>query len=307
AKQKNHKHFLSWVHSTFGPGIARHFMVPYNTKFWTLPLQELSCEWLDGFVPVPSIKEVLRGGNRRFGYNAKFWYPKKGGIKQLPDALARGIKNIVAGCEVTEIDVGKKRIKTSRGDSEAFDYLIYSLPLPEAPGLIKNMPTQIAANFKKLRWNSIFVLNLGLDKVGRQDTHWIYFPGEETCFFRIGFAHNFSPYAAPKGKTSLYAEVAYSKEMPLDKDYAAGQVKKHLSDAGIISKGSKLIAEDKNDISYGYPIYDFSYRLARKKAIGYLEEKGILCCGRYGSWKYMSMEDSILDGKRVAQAAGGLI
>ena len=30
--------FATWIDSTLGPGIARHFMTPYNEKLWTVPL-----------------------------------------------------------------------------------------------------------------------------------------------------------------------------------------------------------------------------------------------------------------------------
>ena len=70
-KQAN---FRQWIFDRFGPGIARYFMLPYNNKFWTIPLNRLTCEWVDGYIPLPSIKDVLNGvfslNKKRFGYNA---------------------------------------------------------------------------------------------------------------------------------------------------------------------------------------------------------------------------------------------
>ena len=31
------RNFLEWINSTFGSGIARHYMVPYNEKVWKTP------------------------------------------------------------------------------------------------------------------------------------------------------------------------------------------------------------------------------------------------------------------------------
>ena len=45
-----------------------------------MPLKELTCEWLDGIIPVPSLRQILEGAieesQRSFGYNALFWYPE---------------------------------------------------------------------------------------------------------------------------------------------------------------------------------------------------------------------------------------
>jgi protoporphyrinogen oxidase len=37
--------FLSWSRATFGDGITRHFMKPYNEKLWQTPLSRMTTEW----------------------------------------------------------------------------------------------------------------------------------------------------------------------------------------------------------------------------------------------------------------------
>ncbi|MFH1678056.1 MAG: FAD-dependent oxidoreductase, partial [Candidatus Omnitrophota bacterium] len=139
-KDKKNINFSDWISHTFGKGIARRFMVPYNTKFWTLPPERLTCEWLDGFIPVPSLKEVIEGtikeSKRQFGYNTWFWYPKRGGINQVALALASQLKNIYTNSQVTEINLAKKEIIMSSGNKEKFDYLISTIALPEMSCLI---------------------------------------------------------------------------------------------------------------------------------------------------------------------------
>ncbi len=304
-EEKNGLDFFSWIKRTFGEGIARYFMVPYNKKFWTVHPQELNCDWLDGFIPVPSLREVVEGtveeSQRQFGYNARFWYPKKGGIAELSRALASDVADIVTDCPVTGIDLKRKEVEFGSGQKEGFDYLVSTIPLPELPLFIKGMPEKARAAFAKLKWNSIFNLNLGVDKKEECGRHWIYFPGEETCFFRAGFFHNFSSSLAPQGKGSLYAEVSYSKDKPIDKDTIIPRIKKELKDVGLLRHDDKICAQDINDIKYGYPIYDRNYRGAKEDILKFLSSRGVVPCGRYGSWRYMSMEDAILDGKRVAE------
>ncbi len=304
-KKKKDLNFLNWINRTFGKGIARHFMIPYNTKFWTLPPQELTCEWLDGFIPIPSLNQLLEGtveaSQRQFGYNARFWYPKIGGIASLSLALASEVKNIYANCQIIEIDLVKKEIKLSSGNKEKFDYLISTVPLPEMPYLVKGLPKQVYALFKKLRWNSIFNLNLGIEQKDCFGRHWIYFPHEELSFFRIGFFNNFASYLAPADKSSLYVEISYSEKRPIDKSNIVLRIREDLKKVGVLTDDAKIYGQDTNDIKYGYPIYDKNYRLARERIIDSLVKNNIISCGRYGSWRYMSMEDVILNGKEVAE------
>ena len=305
-KKKKNLNFRDWVNHTFGKGIARHFMIPYNTKFWTVSPQELTCEWLDGFIPVPSLSQIIEGtieeSQRQFGYNARFWYPKKGGISQVPLALASQIKNIFTNCQIVEINLDKKEIKMDSGDKERFDYLISTIPLPQMPFLVRGLSNEISLAFKKLRWNSIFNLNLGIDRKDSSGRHWVYFPQEEICFFRAGFPHNFSSSLVPLDKSSLYVEVSYSKDKPIDKSGIVLRIKKDLKKVGILTRDDRICSQDINDIKYGYPIYDINYSQARKDIINFLGQNDILTCGRYGNWRYMTMEDVILDGKRIAES-----
>jgi protoporphyrinogen oxidase len=301
--EEKNLNFSSWINHTFGKGIAKYFMLPYNTKFWTLPPKALTCEWLDGFIPVPSLNEIVDGtieeSKRQFGYSARFWYPKRGGISEVSKGLASSVKNINTNCQITEIDIRKKEIKTASG-RERYDFLISTIPLPELAYLVKGMPNKICSLFKKLRWNSIFNLNLGIERKDYFGRHWVYFPEKDFCFFRIGFFHNFSPYLAPQDKSSLYVEVSYSKYKPIDKSNIILKIREDLNKAGILTAQDKICIQDINDIKYGYPIYDKNYRRTREEILRYLVQNNIFPCGRYGSWRYMSMEDVIVEGRDVA-------
>ncbi len=297
--------FLDWIHRHFGQGIARHFMIPYNRKFWTIPLKKITCEWVNSFIPLPSLDQIIEGSmresKRQFGYNVIFWYPKKGGINLLPLAFGERIKNIHTNCQITAINLKKRQIEIASGGRERFDYLVSSIPLPELPCLIKDIPRGVSLAFKKLRWTSIFNLNLGIDSNGFGGKHWTYFPQKEISFFRVGFPHNFSPSIIPQGKSSLYIEVAYSKSKPIAKSIIASRIIEDLKNVGMLTKNNKIYVQDRNDIKYAYPIYDQNYGPARTKILEYLMSNGIVSCGRYGSWSYMSMEESILDARAAVK------
>ncbi|MEI6631405.1 MAG: FAD-dependent oxidoreductase [bacterium] len=308
---KKRENFLAWTKYTFGEGIARHFMIPYNRKFWTIPPEDLTCEWLDGFVPVPSLNDLVNGtikeGKKQFGYNAHFWYPKKGGIASLVKALARPLDNIRTNCEVTEIDLGKREVRLASGERERFDYLVSTIPLPRMSKIISGLPQDIKRPFGLLKWNSVFNLNLGVKNKTSPLRHWAYFPEKGLIFFRVGFAHNFSSHNAPSGQGSLYAEVSYPSGKTIDKNKLIYRIKEDLKRIGIINHEKHICCQDVNDIKYGYPIYDKNYRQSRAKITEYLLMNSILSCGRYGSWRYMSMEEAILDGRAAAEKIAEIV
>lgn len=297
--------FLKWINNTFGKGIARHFMVPYNKKFWTVSLNRMACPWVDKFIPQLGLSEVVNGffagGNDHLGYNAFFWYPEKGGIIQLALAFEKQIGEVSKNCCVSEIDLRKKEITIKGKGKERFDVLILTIPLPELMKIVKPLPNRILGSFKKLRWNSIFNLNLGIERPCQDGKHWVYFPHKDTVFFRVGFFHNFSTNAAPAGRSSLYTEVSYSRNKPINKKKIVDQILGSLHSSGIISRENRVLTLDTNDIKYGYPIYDQHYLEATTEIKEFLLSNGVITCGRYGNWQYMSMEDSMFDGRRAAE------
>jgi len=304
---KKQKNFYRWILGTFGRGIARHFMVPYNRKFWTVPPQDLTCDWLEGVVPVPSVPQIVEGtlkpNRRQYGYNVRFWYPRQGGIQQLPLALAKGLSNIRTRARVTQIDTTHKTVRLSSGDREPYDCLISTAALPQMGRIIKAAPAQVQRCCARLRWNSIYNLNLGIARKNDLKAHWVYFPQEETSFFRVGFYDNISRTLAPHGNSSMYVEAAYSCAHTPDKKLLTRRIKKDLERIGLLRRKENIIASEVNDIRYGYPIYDAAYAQAREYLLQYLESLKIFPAGRYGSWRYFSMEDAIADGIRAAKMA----
>lgn len=298
--------FLEWCNNSFGNAIAMYFMLPYNRKFWRVPLGEMTCEWVDSFIPRPTLSQVLEDyfakKQHRFGYNASFWYPATGGINQLPQAFEKQIRGINKNSPVYLVDLEKKELFIEGRGRESFDILISTLPIPDLASKIRPIPKKVSRSLSKLRWNSIFNLNLGVGGDCHTGKHWIYFPGKEADFFRVGFFHNFAHQASPRGKSSLYAEVSYCNNKKIKHNEMVRKIIRGLKNNGILKKQQEINVLDVNDIKYGYPIYDKNYSEARKRVIDFLLSKDIISCGRYGSWRYMSMEDAILDGQSVAES-----
>lgn len=291
--------FSDWLYSNFGKGITKYFMAPYNLKFWQTPLTKLSSDWAERFIAVPSMQDIRNVPRiaKNIGYHSYFYYPKNGGIESLVNAFSKKIDNIYLNCQVRQIDIKNKIVEFNKGRAEKFDYLISTIPLPQLSNIIKDLPKDVLAAFRKLRWVSIYNINLGFKGELKPGQHWIYFHQKEFPFFRVGFFNNFSSSIAPINSSSLYIDIAYSKNNPINKNIMA-QVIKFLNKVGIVSRTNMLCVSNINNIKYAYPIYDKNYKIAREKILQFLMKHNVISCGRGGSWCYWSMEDVILEAQK---------
>jgi protoporphyrinogen oxidase len=304
--------FLSWCRATFGDGITRRFMKPYNEKLWQTPLSKMTTEWQGRFVPKPAAAEVLYGAlvdqNKLFGYNAEFRYPVRGGIQSLPDALAARLEPGIArtGARVESVDLREKvAVVTGLGEIR-YDRLVNTLPLVDFLDLAAPLPAEVKAARKRLRYNTVWNLNLGVARADVSDKHWVYYPEQKFPFYRAGFSTNFSKQLAPKGHTSIYIEVARPGGTKVDVPALEASILKGMRQAGVLRKTDEISAKAWMPIKVGYVVYDFARTPAVNSIFRHLSGAGVESIGRYGAWKYSFMEETILDGKRCAERLAGV-
>lgn len=304
--------FLSWSRATFGDGITRHFMKPYNEKLWQIPLPRMTTEWQGRFVPKPAAAEVLYGAlvdqNKLFGYNATFRYPVRGGIQSLPDALAArlGPGVVRTGARVEAVDLREKVARVSGLGEVRYERLVNTLPLTDFLDLTAPLPVEVRAARRRLRYNTVWNLNLGVARADVTDKHWIYYPEKKYPFYRVGCSSNFSKKLAPKGHSALYVEVSRPGGTAVDVPKLEASILKGLRESGLLRRSDELSARAWMPIKVGYVVYDFDRTPATASIFRHLGKAGVESIGRYGAWKYSFMEETILDGKRCAQRLAGV-
>jgi len=309
AEEMEEVSFKDWALATFGAGVAKHFMFPYNEKLWLTDLSEMTCEWVSWAVPRPSVKEVVEGAlglsKRAFGYNPSFLYPRKGGIQILPDALAAKVPGVRYGTEALAVDA-KRRTVTLRasgsGREEEIPYtaLVSTAPLPALLRMCRNLPPALADLASGLRYTAVVNVNLGVARAPLTDMHWVYFPGPELPFYRAGFPANFTSEAVPEGASSIYIEVALPPGERFDADALTERCRRGLISCGILRAEDDIVARRIFHISPAYVVYDRLRKRRLPEALAALRGLGIHSVGRYGAWYYNSMEDSLASGRETA-------
>lgn len=306
--KRRYKNYEEWVYYKFGKGIAEYFYLPYSEKFWTISPREMTTDWLDVRVPIPSLKDVIDGSLRlhkkEYGSNALFRYPLKGSISELPNSFISKMKGrVFLNKEAARIDPCGKSVTFKDGSVVFYKSLIATIPVPELFTIMAKevIPPNVINAVKGLRCNSVLCVNLGIKKSKLNNFHWIYYPDEEYSFFRINFPKNFCSVLTPRSRSSITAAVSYSSYRPLDRRNIVDRVIKDLIKAKILNKRDKIELVDLQDIKYGYPIYDHNRKENIKIIEDYLKKFDIHLAGRYGRWEYQWMDDAILDGKRAAE------
>jgi protoporphyrinogen oxidase len=127
--------------------------------------------------------------------------------------------------------------------------------------------------------------------------HWIYFPDRKIPFYRVGSLSNISHHLAPENHSSIWVEISYRKSKP--EDSIVDAVVSNLEQVGLLKKES-IEHVSSLDIPYAYPIHDINREDIVKQIEDFLKKHNIILAGRFGSWKYSYMEESILEGKKVA-------
>lgn len=298
--------FHDWALQKFGAGITKYFFVPYQQKIFAYDITKISASWTGRFVPDTSLQAMLRGSiippkEEDIGYNANFYYPKTGGINFWVNKLAQKVKApFYTNYTVEQVDLVNKVVTFTNGDFEVFDILINTMPLDAFLKMLKE-PSSLSLTkaSDKLLCNSVINFNVGVNKPTLSDKHWIYLPEEKFIPYRLGFYDNFSKAMVPDGCSSLYGEIAYLKKPPTQiKDLVSTAIAQVQELCGFSS--DDIIAQKIMPIKHAYVIFDFWREKHLPDIHKNLLAHNVHSIGRYGAWKYASMQESLLDGKAIA-------
>lgn len=302
---KKPEDYEEWIIWNFGEGIAKYLMIPYAKKIWTMNPSKMSFEWVWNRVPRLSLEELLEGAlhdnPKLFGFNAEFWYPFHGGIEALPLAFLSEVKNVNLEMEVSKVYLSKKCVEFNNNKKVFFEKLISTLPLPEIIKYIDDVPNEIKKASQELENNSVYCVNLGIERERISPYHYVYFYEPDFLFHRISYPMNFSKHTVPKACSSISTETSYSKYKKISKENIIERVVEDLIKAKILSPDDKIVVSDVADIKCAYVIYDKNHRKNVNKIHDFLRKNNIFPCGRFGEWEYFNMDHSIASGKRIAE------
>lgn len=312
--QREPRNFKEWAYATFGAGITEEFFLPFNYKVWAIDQEEMSYDWIADRVLTPPIKTAIEGAiapsKGEYGPNAKFWYPKKGGMESLPRAMGAHLndESVHTFARVKTIHVAKHMLEFEDGSTCRYDSLISTAPISRLAHLADAVPAEVQAAVGRLKWNTVYTVNIGLEIANLTPMHWAYYPDPKLIFHRLSWPKNFAPSMAPPNCSSVAAEISVSqwKDVgPTDAKTLLTKTIDGLIRIGLITR--KQAAKIRPGhcgvvrLEPAYVIYTWDHRSATKTIHDWLESCDIYACGRFGDFEYLNMDHSILSGKRAAE------
>lgn len=316
---KKPENFAEWAYSVFGKGITEEFFLPFNWKVWAYPQDKMSYDWIAGRVLTPPIRTAIEGAVAKsdgsFGPNAKFWYPKTGGMETLPKSMGAQLNpgSVFTHTRVKRIHVQKRMLEFEDGATTKYDRLISTAPISKLALLADAVPAHVMNAVNALKWNTVYTVNIGIEEPNLTDMHWCYFPETDLIFHRLSWPKNFAPSMCPEGCSSISAEISASKWKdigPTDPDTLLRKTIEGLLKIGMLTPEQVRKIKPENcgviRLEPAYVIYTWDHRPATKVIHDWLESQGIYACGRFGDFEYLNMDHSILSGKRAAEKMVGV-
>lgn len=300
-EKEDYDSFLDMLYGKFGKSIVEKFLKPYNEKLYACDLNNLDKDAMGRFFPYADLKQIISNMKveKDESYNNTFLYPKKGAIAFINKLYEAIDKNkVILSQEIIKID-NKNKIACTQQDTISYEYLINTSPLNKFFEIIENENTRSFS--KQMSYNKVLVFNLGFSKKSNFDEHWIYFPEKNINFYRVGFYDNI----LMSDKLSLYVEIGFGKEDVID-------IKKELEDTLLNLKKIGIVDNENTLECYCTIIMDPGYVHINKQTSEKIEEElkelennNIYTIGRYGNWTYCSMEDCMIEAKKLAKNLQG--
>jgi len=286
--------FKSMLYARFGRSIAEKFLIPYNEKLYATDLGTLDSDAMGRFFPHADLTDIIRNMKvaNNASYNATFTYPAGGAIEYVK-AIASAVRPnaIQLGEAVVSIDVERKVATTTKREIQ-FERFVSSAPFNRLLQMAR-----VPHDESTYSWNKVLVFNLGFDKKGRRDVHWVYYPDRSTCFYRVGFYDNIFD----ADRLSLYVEIGYSKDAVVDSAAMREQVLTDLKKNGVITD-HQLVAEHSVVMDPAYVHITQRSLSEHARITGELRAHGVYPVGRYGGWTYCSIEDNIVEARALVKS-----
>lgn len=306
---------LQFFLSTFGEGITRLYLQPYNEKIWKFDPAFMSTQMVDR-IPKPPAEDVIKSANgiptEGYTHQLYFHYPKAGGFQTLVNAyrdraVAKG-QTIQTGVRIQKLESTDDgwRVHTEQGPIEARQ-IVNCMPLHELFKLLETTD-EVRQQLGRLLYNSIYVVLVQVKKDNIGDHIALYLPDKNTIFHRLSRLNFLGEnYQLPNGASTLMAEVTFrpgSYLASLPQSQIVDQVIDGLVANKLIER-SDIIDTTIRHEPYAYVIYDLDHRRNADGVLNHLVSRGIYSAGRFAQFEYLNTDGVVEHTLKLAEKING--
>jgi len=318
-KKKAPTNFREWAIRQMGKTIANKVVLPHTYKTYQVDPSLLDPRSIADKVVGPSfwrsVKTIFakqHGWRSSDSASSAVFYPMKALGPIVQAMLNKSKGEVWTGTRVPDggIEVEKKQLRIELEDGQTkklqFDKLYSTIALPGLIDLIWKPPDDIKLAAKYLDFSMMCETVLAFEGESPTKVRKFYVPNPQFSFQRLIFPKNFDRDCCSEGKYVVVAESCYHKgkkslvTQPLFRKSIIERTINDLERLGIFN-ANKVLAAKVFFVNPAYIIPDQNCMVNRLKLINYLDDVGILPCGRFAEWKTREIDGSI---RRAWELAG---
>ncbi|MEP2770526.1 MAG: NAD(P)-binding protein [Fulvivirga sp.] len=275
--------FDDFLYQTFGKTLYSEYFNPYNSKLWNMDLKEVPLAWLEGKLPMPKVKEIIKSNILRKEesemVHATFYYPKKGGSQFIIDRLSKDIR---AKKEMEVVSIDQEQGMLLINQNYTFDKIVFTGDVRSLNNIIKfERSDELDSLLKSLTQLKSNGTSNFLCETDPTDLSWLYLPEKDLAAHRIIYTGNFSATNnAVNGRPTCVVEFSGEHDE-----------KAMLEEIKRLPGNLKPLARNFEPNSYIIHEKNTSRLIDQLKQL--LEPYGIYLLGRFAEWQYYNMDKCI--------------
>jgi len=301
-RKKKSNNFEEDIDNRFGKTLFDLYFKDYTEKVVGIKCQKLSCDWSKSRIQNLNLLTLIKGliiRNKKLKtYIDSFYYCKEG-IGILCNNLLKKLKKekgiIMLNSNLEKISYKNNKIDSIMVNNKkiAVDELISTIPINELIGLFK-LSEPYHSLSAGLKYRSVIVIFIVVNKEKITDNHWIYFPDKEIIFGRLHEPKNWSEGMCSNEKSSMCLEIFCDEgdDMWCRNDDLI--IKRCIKDLGKIKlvKKKEIVDSVLVRVRNAYPIYEIGYKDKLKKIKKEFSKfDNLKIIGRTGNFDYINMDE----------------
>jgi len=305
--QRSHtppKNYLEWCLANYGKYLTDNYYAEYTAKYWRVPMEDLSTDWLSGRLLPSDIARILAGSYRATEEDqaafSLFHYPEDGGFFGFFKPLFAPL-DIRYNAKAVLIEPTTKIVHFADGAQVYYEALASSIPLPELVSIVKDVPASVRASAALLRHTKLLCVNLVVRRVRLSPWHWFYIYDSDIEASRVSLVTNLSSRIVADELTGLQAEIFRHQTDEFEVEALIERTVEDLARLLGFDPKTELISVTSVEVPYAYVISDLNRAGVVDHLIPWFEDRDIFPMGLYGRWKYVWSDAAVRSGETCAE------
>jgi protoporphyrinogen oxidase len=304
-------HFEGYLRSRFGPGIARHFLLPYNRKLWKIDLREMTADWAGERVAGAAGNDgdgaFARTGGRRTPLRdgTTVAYPACGGYDEILKALAGRLRHLQLRRSAVRIDPHRRQLTFEDGETLRWGRLVSTIPLPRLLSITDGVPTELLEAAGRLRSLPMAMVLAVVGHPVDTPVQRVYSADADCPAHKIVVNHNSSDYLRSLPHHGIMAEVSLPPGQAQPGPDLERSVVQSLAEMSLVKHPREVRRTRVIVVADGYPVptHDRDRIVATIRA--WLADRGIFTVGRFAEWAYINADEALARGLALGRALEG--